>query len=456
MAAILALVAGTLVLAAVGTLLLVRRASSNTAEQQLYTEARALAVSHPDVFLQDITAVTYVGRYDALTIVGLDASRRFTANLPASLDGLALDPRAIARGRSVAGTHGDLVYVLIPLQLTVAQDVALKTPVPTGDTAVLVATRTSKPPVAGVGYFVLLGLVCLAVAAAVAYWLALRFSRPLVTAADATVRIAGGDLDSPIPVGRHDVPELASLAAAINTMSERLQRARDQQRLFLQSVSHELRTPLTSIRGYAEAVADGTTDDVAGAVDVIGSEAERLDRLVQDLIDLSRLEAERFRLDRAPVDMTEVVTRGVARARPECAGRGVAIDFDVNSDGPLWVNGDVDRLAQVLSNLIGNAARFAASRISVGLGSCGGSVELSVDDDGPGIAPDDLARVFEPHFSSDRTGGSRRGTGLGLAIVSELAAAMGGGVRATSPVTPNGGTRMVVWLPQMTSGSNGQ
>ena len=111
-----------------------------------------------------------------------------------------------------------------------------------------------------------MGLASLAAAAGVAYWLANRFARPLETAAAATGRIAGGDLATRIPVAAGDMPEFGALATSINAMGDSLARARDQQRQFLLSVSHDLRTPLTSIRGYADAMADGTTDDVTGAV----------------------------------------------------------------------------------------------------------------------------------------------------------------------------------------------
>ncbi len=444
--AILILVTGTLVLAAVGSALLVRRASATTAEQQLYAQAHALAsYPHPDVFLHSIKVVRYVGQYDALTIVGLSAAGTFSPNLPARLRNVTLDTVELHRGQAVGGTTGNLVYVLIPLQLTTRQKTNLKSPVPYDDTAVLVATRTMTPTVGGLGYFLLIGFGCLLVATLVAYGLARRFSRPLVVAAQATERIAAGDLTSPMPTGAHDLPEFAKLAAAINTMSERLRRARDQQRHFLLSVSHELRTPLTSIRGYAEALTDGTTTDPADALGIIDAEARRLERLVQDLLDLARLEATRFSFEVTPVDVASVVRGVVDHLRPEAEQSGIDLR-SVDHIGELRALADHDRLFQVLANLVENALCFARTRVEVGARLDQDRILMWVDDDGPGIAAADLSLVFDPHFTSDRVQRRRPGTGLGLAIVSELTSAMGGGVRAESPRDPSGGTRMLVWL----------
>ena len=151
-------------------------------------------------------------------------------------------------------------------------------------------------------------VVALTVAALVALALARRFTRPLVAAVTATGRIAGGDLSARVPVARGDEREFRKLAEAINTMGDDLARAREQERQFLLSVSHEFRTPLTSIRGYADAVVEGATGDAVGAASIISSESRRLERLVQDLLDLARLDADRFSLDLAPVDAA-----GVAR-----------------------------------------------------------------------------------------------------------------------------------------------
>ena len=446
--AILLLVALTVLLSTVGSVLLVRRAAKSTAEQQLYAQATAIAqYPRPVYLLTRLNALQFVGQYTSLAVVGLAADHSFGPGLPASLAGQSLDTSALISGNAVAGAAGNLVYVLIPMNLTTAQKARLDPAIPYQEQPVLVATRTYLPPVNGLPLFILVALASLAVAAAVAFALARRVSRPLTTAVEVTGRIAGGDLDARIPVSTHDVPELGELAAAINAMAASLERARTQQRQFLLSVSHDLRTPLTNIRGYAEALAEGATSDVPGALAVIEAEARRLERLVRDLLDLAQLDAQRFSFTPAEVDVGELVAGSVDVVRPAAATAGLEVVAALSQAGPLRVWADPDRLLQVLSNLIDNAFKFARHHITVGAAAQDGSVVLWVLDDGPGIPPDDLPRVFEPHFRSDRSSARRAGTGLGLAIVAELAAAMGGAVRAESPVTPDGGTRLVLSFP---------
>jgi len=133
---------------------------------------------------------------------------------------------------------------------------------------------------------------------------------------------AAGDLDARVEVRPHENPEFVQLAESINTMGGSLARARDQERQFLMSVSHELRTPLTSIRGYAEAVLDGATDDPHAAAAVISSEARRLERLVQALLDLARLDADRFTFDLRTVDAALVARQVVSGFQPRAADLG--------------------------------------------------------------------------------------------------------------------------------------
>ncbi len=180
---------------------------------------------------------------------------------------------------------------------------------------------------------------------------------------------------------------------------------------------------------------------------MISTEARRLERLVQDLLDLARLEADRFSLDLQTVDAARVVAEVAEGFRPRAAELGLELVATDSPGGPLWVDADADRLGQVVANLIENASSFADHRIGVGADRVGGVPTVWVVDDGPGIPADQSSRVFQRHFVSDRVQGRRTGSGLGLAIVAELAAAMGAGVRAESPVDHGRGTRMVVWFP---------
>jgi two-component system sensor histidine kinase BaeS len=227
-------------------------------------------------------------------------------------------------------------------------------------------------------------------------------------------------------------------------MAESLERSRAVEQQFLMSVSHDLRTPLTSIRGYAEAVADGTIADARQAGRVILAESGRLERLVRDLLDLARLQARQFTMQPGRCDLADVA-HGVAEGfAPDAADRGLHIVVDAPAPAPVWA--DPDRLAQMTANLVDNALRYARSMVLVGVRPEPSGAVLVVDDDGPGIAPEDLPHVFERlYVSRRRPARQESGSGLGLAIVRELAEAMGGEVAAET--APTGGARLVVRLP---------
>ena len=442
--AILLLVAGTVLVTSVGSYFLIRRDAIRTSQQQLSGQAEAISKTFSGTtpitrasFRRELTVISDAGALAGIEVVALYPGGSVRGQLPEGVTTAMLDIPGLRAGRPTVGHTGSLlIYAAVPTPLTRT----------TPYLPVLVVTRQIHSPAGGLRYFALVAAIGLVLAALVAAALARRFTRPLVAAVAATRQIAAGDLDATIPVTPGEDPEFAQLAESINTMGANLVRARDQERQFLLSVSHELRTPLTSIRGYADAVIDGATDDPTAAARVISAEARRLERLVQDLLDLARLDADRFSLDVMTVDCSDVVRQVAEGFRPRARELGLELTVAPGSDVPLWVEADPDRLGQVVANLLENASSFAAQRVVVGVGTSAGRPAAWVVDDGPGIPADQLARVFERHFVSDRVSGRRQGSGLGLAIVSELASAMGASVVAESPVADGQGTRMVLWL----------
>ena len=459
--AILVLVAATLLVTTVSSYILVRRAVITTSQRELDVEAQAIAryftATRPDItkaaFGRQLRLIADAGAYAGIAPIALYPDGRVVGQLPSGLTVGQIRVPALLDGQQVSGHEFSLlVYTAIPVPVTRA----------TRFTPVLVITRQAHDPANGLLYFGLVGVIGLVIAALVASDLARRFAQPLVSAVATTRRIAAGELDARVTVTPGELPEFAQLADSINTMGTNLVRARDQERQFLLSVSHELRTPLTSIRGYADAVVDGATDDPVGAAAVISTEARRLERLVQDLLDLARLDADRFSLDLGAVDAGEVVRDVVQGFEHRARQLGLGLSMAPGAGAAVWVRADPDRLGQVVANLVENASSFAREQIVVGVavvapgthqGHPGGvgSVPDAVPviwvvDDGPGIRPDELSLVFDRHFSSDRVRGRRKGSGLGLAIVSELAVAMGAAVRAESPVAEGHGTRMELWL----------
>jgi signal transduction histidine kinase len=368
------------------------------------------------------------------------AARIVAGSLPAPLTAARLPLGRMLHGSVVSGTVDGHVYAAAVLAGVDPADLA-GTGSPrfaraAADAVVVVAAvRTIRGAALGGGYLLLVSAGVVLVAAGIAVVLSRRMVRPLAQAVAATHRVAAGDLSVRLPADDAPYPELRSLGVSINAMTAALAEARDRERQFLLSVSHDLRTPLTAIQGYAEAITDGIADDPVAAAEVIGGEARRLGRLVGDLLDLARLDTHRFSLHPAPTSMVGVVRAAVNAAQPTVIGAGVTATVAVPDGDPLDAVVDPDRAAQVLANLVDNAASFATATLCVRAWRPEpGTVAVAVLDDGPGIPADELPHVFEPLFRGRHGSGRRLGSGLGLAIVAELVAAMGGDVHAWSPV----------------------
>jgi signal transduction histidine kinase len=277
-----------------------------------------------------------------------------------------------------------------------------------------------------------------ALAAAAAYWLARRISRPVRRVAAASRELARGENPQPVPV--EGGTELETLGRSFNDLAVQLARAREAERSFLLSVSHELKTPLTAIRGYAEAVEDGAIDPREAAA-TVALEAARLERLVRDLLDLARMNKTDFSVHNSDIDLAEVADDAVRRYQPQADAFGVTLS--TIHDGPSPALADADRVLQVVSNLVENALRVAPEGGEVRVVARPGV--LRVEDTGPGLGDDERAHAFERFYLHERYGRERPvGTGLGLAIVKELTEAMGGSVQVES--TPGGETAFTVRL----------
>jgi two-component system, OmpR family, sensor kinase len=262
-------------------------------------------------------------------------------------------------------------------------------------------------------------------AAGISFLLARRIARPLRGIVEATQRLAAG-LDR-VTAAEDGPTELVSLARSFNEMASRLAHARDAERAFLLSVSHELKTPLTAILGYAEGLADGTVG-AEEAAHTIGKEAERLDRLVRDVLDLARMNRSEFSVRTELVDLAEVAAECARRHQARAESYGIALELDTTE---AYATGDCDRVVQALSNLVENALRISPSGATMRI--VARPRLLAVEDEGPGLQPDEIPHAFERFFLFARYAGRRPvGTGLGLAIVEQLASAMGGSVSVDS------------------------
>jgi len=322
-------------------------------------------------------------------------------------------------------------------------------PLGEGRSLLLLAPRPS--PVAAIGQELLLPLILraalVALAASLVFaWLISRWvSAPLKKTAEAARSVAGGDYDQRLAPSGPD--EAHSLATSFNEMVQQVQGSQQAMRDFVANVSHDLRTPLTSIQGYAQAILDGTAPDIKNAAGVIYDESDRLGRLVEQLLDLARMDAGQAPLNRGPVDLGAILGSIVERLELKANKKNIRIKKLMNSLPALI--GDGDRLAQVFTNLIDNALKHTPEGGEVRLKTkeSAGWITVHVDDTGTGISPDELSRIFERFYQLDksRSGGGPRGAGLGLAISREIVEAHGGSLKAQSVV--GRGSRFTVRLP---------
>ncbi|MBI3979740.1 MAG: HAMP domain-containing histidine kinase [Chloroflexi bacterium] len=287
------------------------------------------------------------------------------------------------------------------------------------------------------------GLVSLLISTAVALLLSRSISRPVVQMTRAAEAMAKGNYEQAIPAAGRD--EIGRLAATFNAMARQVNQSHKTLRDFLFNVSHELRTPLTSIQGFSQAMVDGsltTPDAYAEAGGVVHQEAERMRRLVEDLLYLSKVESGQVTLDPQQVDLGALLQGSLKRWRPRATERGTTLVADFG-DLPA-ILGDAHRLTQVLDNLLDNAVKFAAAGAAVTLSAraAGDAVTVAVHNPGPPIPAEALPRIFDRFYQVQP---GRGGNGLGLAIVREIIAAHGGSVAAESDAAS--GTTILVHLP---------
>lgn len=281
--------------------------------------------------------------------------------------------------------------------------------------------------------------------------LARLLASPIRNAATAAARLSAGDRSVRLPV--KPPAEVEELSLAMNNLAEALATSENRQRDFLLSISHELRTPLTTLRGYAEAIADGviTADAAPEAARTMLGQAQHLDRLVADLLALARLEAVDFPLEWLPVDLTALAVEAARAWTPRFASAGVTAHTELAA-GPVVVTGDPGRIRQVIDGLLENALRVVPAGAPVILAVRARDpaypwlAVIEIRDGGPGFTDDDLAVAFDRGALYQRYRGIRRvGSGLGLALAAGLVRRMGGAIEAGH--APEGGARFTVRFP---------
>lgn len=264
-----------------------------------------------------------------------------------------------------------------------------------------------------------------------AFALSFLFSRsvvaPVLAMSGATQRIADGHYDERVQGIGED--ELAGLALRFNQMAEKLDQVESMRRRLIGDVSHELRTPLTAIKGSMEGLMDGVLPANEETYQQIHTEADRLNRLVDDLQELSRVEAHAYQLDCRPLDVSSLVQTVTKRISPQAETKRISLDLDLTPDLPL-VLADEDRVIQVLTNLTGNALQYTpeGGQVTISAIQIKDEVQISVRDTGVGIPPEHLSHIFDRFYRVDKSRSRQAGggSGIGLTIARSLVEAHGG------------------------------
>ena len=356
-----------------------------------------------------------------------DASRRVILGGMGYRPGSSVPPAILAGGQAIE-VNGHVVGTLLQ-----ARDMATAPPA-----AVAFLRRVNGAlGVAAVG--------ATAAALLVGVLLAHTLGRPLRELTAATRAIAQGKLGHTVPV--HSQDELGTLATAFNQMSQDLAYARERRRRLTADIAHDLRTPIAIIQGHAEALRDGVLPATPDTFSLIHDEAQRLNRLVEDLRTLAQADTGELSLVPRPVQIDAWLQHIAAAHRPRARQQDVTLQLEI-APGLPQLTIDPGRMAQVVGNLLDNALRHApaGSQVTLAADREGANVYLRVCDAGPGIAPEDLPHVFERFYRGDK---SRRrhegGSGLGLAIARSIVTQHGGRIWAESE--PGHGATFIVALP---------
>ena len=351
------------------------------------------------------------------------------------------DPAVAAalRGQEQAQTQGNALFVAVPLRRGEQVVGAVYLGQSLRDVTAVLADLRARLLISAAVSLVLSALVGLMLARAIA--------RPVRELTQAAEQLAQGDFDYPVDV--KSPGELGELARAFRSMSSDMRRMLQARTDLVTNVSHELRTPLTAVKGLVETLRDGAVDDLDARekfLASIESETDRLIRLVNDLLTLSRADAQALVLRRERFDLTDLARSCADGLAAQAAVQNVSL---VVKGPSVHVHADADRIRQVLVNLLDNAIRFSppSETVSVSVTPSVSGVTVSVQDYGPGIPAAEQTRVFERFYRADKSRARKgdSGAGLGLSIAQTLVVAHGG--RITLASQPGQGTTVQFTLP---------
>ncbi|MBI3762436.1 MAG: HAMP domain-containing protein [Chloroflexi bacterium] len=414
---------------------------SQTAEEvlrasrvRIVQDVRVLAIPELDVFR---ASAVYVQVWDLDN--HLVSQSRNLGTFGQSLDGAGLGQEAqVTHEVTLAGAHVRVLTVPIRVEDKTVGYLQVGASLRTVDDA-----RALLLVILVGGAVVAIGL-----AALIGAFLASRALAPIDQVTQLALQITrADDLSRRIDLPGPPNDEIVRLSAAFNESLERLERLFNAQRRFVADVSHELRTPLTAILGNVDLLRRIGADD-RDSLDAIQSEAERMSRLVGDLLLLAQAEAGTLPVAREPVELDTLLLEVYRQMRVLALDGG--IEMQIAEEDQARVLGDRDRLKQLLINLLSNALKYTpqGGRVTLGLARVNNWARLTVSDTGPGIPAEDLSRIFERFYRVDKARNrAQGGAGLGLAIAQRIARMHGGRIEVASEGVPGRGSTFSVWLP---------
>ncbi len=336
-----------------------------------------------------------------------------------------IKPKVLLKGHIVTWISHHKIFYARPFPLT--------KPLFHASVGVIVLARLAPGNVISIAYLLTVSAVVLLFAYLISSIISDRITSGFYSLIEATKRIAKGELNAKVHLDESADKELKDLAEAINTMAEELSESKEKEQQFLLSVSHDLKTPLTSIVGFSEAIIDDAIDDPKRAAETILKESRRLERLVGDLLELAKVQSPTFSLEMTDCDLTQLI--GDLANAYALRSRDSKINFQFQSiSRSLTVETDPQRFMQIIANFLDNAFKFTDNWVSLEVSEDDHDVVVSVKDNGPGITPEDSAKIFKEQYRSPKTS-SKPGSGIGLLIVGQLAKALGFGVDYRSPIT---------------------
>jgi len=410
----------------------------------LLRTATALAILFQRVnhrFVHPFLATAGVGH---LRLIPLTQGGVPLTALPHPLTQHSVDWHLLLTGSYQSGIVGNEVFIAYPV--TPPSSLQTHSSGLHSHTFALLLTRP-LPSIVGPVIFVVGAVVVTAIiAVAISDRYTAHISKTLDHLVRRSNRVASGHLDDQESSDEPREAELAALDAAISSMIGSLRAANEAESTYILAISHDLRTPLTSIRGFAEAIIDEAVSSPIEAAHTIEREAQRIERLINDLIALARLRASDYTLSPQSIDLNELLLHLIEAASPRAERRSLHIVSSLPPDH-IIIYQDPERLLQLLGNLLDNAIKYAHSEVSVILKTTADAALVEISDDGAGIPISTQEQLFHSQLNPTPGKDGAVGSGLGLLIVGRLATRMGIEVHAASPLDQAGGTRCEIILP---------